>query len=322
MLERSGLDLLDCFTLIKHTIEIAERPARISLEHKQLVLKAGDIERSYACEDMGVLILQHPAISLSAAIINALLESGCVVIFCGSNHLPTGMLLPTVTHTELVPRMMAQLAADLPAQKRVWKAIIQAKINAQAKNLPPVSQRKLFNLAQKVKSGDPENREAQAAKIYWQARFPEQYQRGIKRDQKCATLFNSALNYGYAIIRAATARALVSAGLQPALGVFHHNRGNPFCLADDVMEPLRPLVDERVKELLAKETETDGILQQSHRRELLSLLSEKVICGDFTGPLMVALPRYVSSFFQMLIKESKKLTSPTQCKSQDTDVCG
>ncbi|MFV0416815.1 MAG: type II CRISPR-associated endonuclease Cas1, partial [Chthoniobacterales bacterium] len=197
--------------MIKHTLEIAERPAKVSLRKQQLVLSLSDTERQFACEDIGVLILQHPGISISAAALDALLQSGVVVVICGDNHLPSGLLLPTLTHTELVPRMMAQLSAKQPARKRLWQFIIQAKILAQADQVDDIPARKLRRFAQQVRPGDPENFEAQAAKIYWPTRFPEQYGRKDKRDPQSNSLFNSALNYGYAILRACTARALISA---------------------------------------------------------------------------------------------------------------
>jgi len=299
--------------MIKHTIEVSRLPAHLSLRNKQLVLKLEDDKlRSFPCEDIGVLILQHPAISLSAAILNELLNNGAVVIICGKNHLPTGMLLPTVTHTELVPRMMAQIEADKPAKKNAWKHIVQAKIKNQANQLPEIQKRKLLRLAEQVKSGDPENHEAQAAKLYWQAMFPERYAQNDKRDPNSESLFNSCLNYGYAIIRASVARALVSSGLQPALGVFHHHRSNPFCLADDVMEPLRPLVDQYVKEILADpELSKLDSLHTLHRQKLLTILTHEVTLNGNHGPLMAVLPRYTSSFYRLLTKESKKLSFPT-----------
>jgi len=299
--------------MIKHTIEVSRLPAHLSLRNKQLVLKLkDDQERRFACEDVGVLILQHPAIMLSAAILNELLEQGAVVIICGKNRLPSGMLLPTASHTELVPRMMAQLEADKPVRKSTWKRIVQAKIRNQAAQLPKVQQRKLLRLAELVKSGDPENREAQAAKVYWPARFPSRYNDNDKRDPNSNSLFNSCLNYGYAIIRAAVARALVSAGLQPALGVFHHHRSNPFCLADDVMEPLRPLVDSYVYDILSASELFDlEPLHQRHRQKLLGILTHEVCFSESYGPLMAVLPRYINSVYRVLTKETKNLTFPT-----------
>ena len=285
-------------------------------------MKFDEGTRTFACEDIGVLVLQHPGISLSAASLNALLESGVVVVICGENRLPSGMLLPTVTHTELVPRMMAQMGASLPARKRLWQAIIKAKIAEQAVRLGEPYQRRLMRLSQSVKSADLENLEGQAARIYWAARFPSQYESGDKRDPESNSFFNSALNYGYAIVRAATARALVSAGMQPALGVFHRGRSNPFCLADDVMEPLRPMVDDCVYAMLRVSPGTDRGLEQHHRRQLLGVLTAEVVCQTFTGPLMVALSRYANNVFNMLTQEQSVLFPPRLCSSTDTDACG
>lgn len=308
--------------MIKHTIEIAERPAALTLKQRQLVVKLEEGTRTFACEDIGVLVLQHPGISLSAAALNALLESGAVVVICGENRLPSGMLLPTVTHTELVPRMMAQMGASLPARKRLWQAIIKAKIAEQAVRLGEPYQCRMMRLSQCVKSADLDNMEAQAARIYWAARFPEQYDRGDKRDPESNSFFNSALNYGYAILRAATARALVSAGMQPALGVFHRGRSNPFCLADDVMEPLRPMVDDCVHAMLKESPSPDQGLEQRHRRKLLGVLTAEVVCQQYTGPLMVALSRYANNVFNLLTQEQSDLFPPRLCSSTDTDACG
>ena len=298
--------------MIKHTIEIAQRPARIKLENRQLVIQSGDKPlRQFACEDIGVLILQHPAISLSSAILNALLEEGAVVIVCNSRHLPSGLLLPTVTHTELVPRMMAQMEATAPRKKLAWKLIIQAKILAQSEQIKGASQRRLQTLAASVKSGDSSNHEAQAAKIYWAARFPTIYESGDQRDPDGQSLFNALLNYGYAIVRATIARAIVSAGLLPALGVFHHRRGNPYCLADDLIEPLRPFVDRKVAEIIETvENPVVSELTSNHRQQLLGILAEQIDFNDQNGPLMAVLPRYISSFFGILSGESRTMYFP------------
>jgi len=298
--------------VIKHTLEISQRPARLSLRKKQLIIHLDEGERAFACEDIGVLVLQNPAISLSSALLNALLESGAVVVICNERHLPSGLLLPTITHTELVPRLMAQLEAGQPARKRTWQAIVQAKITAQANEVSSPAKTALTRLAQTVRSGDPENHEAQAARIYWPAMFPDRYAVRDKRDPESESLFNSALNYGYAIIRASVARALVSAGLHPALGVFHHRRDNPFCLADDVMEPFRPLVDRTVKTLLAEAANpNDGTLLPEHRRALLELLNTTITFGETQGPLMAVLSRYIASIYRLLVRESDFLETPT-----------
>jgi CRISPR-associated protein Cas1 len=298
--------------MIKHTLEISQRPARLSLRQKQMIIHLDEGERQFACEDIGVLVLQNPAISLTSALLNALLNAGAVVVICDEKHLPSGLLLPTITHTELVPRMMTQLTVGQPARKQAWKAIVQAKILAQAREIHDPAKKRLQLMAQEVKSGDTENHEAQAAKLYWPAMFPDRYQAGDKRDPLSDTLFNALLNYGYAILRAATARALVSAGLQPALGVFHHKRDNPFCLADDVMEPLRPLVDRTVKQILCDASSPPSeTLETAHRKPLLALLSQEVQFDQTTGPLMAVLPRYIASFYRLLTQEDQHLIVPT-----------
>lgn len=299
--------------MIKHTLEISQRPARLSLRNKQLIIGLGGEggERKYACEDVGILILQHPGITISTAVLNTLLEQGAAVIFCNEKHLPSGLLLPTTVHTELVPRMMAQIEAKKPARKRAWQAIVKAKIKAQASLLDISHKKKLLSLADEVASGDLTNCEAQAAKIYWQNLFRDRYAVDDPRDFSSDSLFNNLLNYGYAIIRAATARALVSSGLQPALGVFHHRRNNPFCLADDLIEPLRPLVDRKVREILdGSPSETPNLLTQDHRRTMLSLLTHPVTFKKKSGPLMATLPRYTAGFYRLITQKNKKFIYP------------
>lgn len=298
--------------MIKQTLEISQRPARLSLRRKQLVIHLEGGERSFSCEDIGVLVLQNPAISLSSALLNALLESGAVVVICNERHLPSGLLLPTITHTELVPRLTKQIAAGKAARKQAWKALVRAKIRAQQDEVGPPAATYLKRLAENVRSGDTDNYEAQAARIYWPSMFPARYAASDKRNPQSESLFNSALNYGYAIIRASVARALVSAGLHPALGVFHHRRNNPFCLADDVMEPLRPLVDRNVKTILAKsENPENGTLLPEHRQILLKLLDHPLTFDETEGPLMAILPRYIASFHRFLVRESDHLKVPT-----------
>ena len=188
--------------------------------------------------------------------------------------------------------------------------IIQAKLKAQANNLANPYKSKLNYMSKQVRSGDPDNFEAQASKLYWKHYFQEQYQLGDKRDPLSDTRFNSLLNYGYTILRAALVRSIVSAGLIPALGVFHKKRDNPFCLADDLIEPLRPLVDRVVKELLSVEDQTTEILNRNERKTLLQLLARELIYKDLKRPLMVCLPAYVNSYFEFISKQSDHFHIP------------
>ncbi|WP_309386431.1 type II CRISPR-associated endonuclease Cas1 [Cerasicoccus frondis] len=296
--------------MVKHTLEFTERCTHLNLRHGQLVVCLRDEERTFACEDIGVVVLQEAATSVSTAALNALLESGAAVVICNKRFLPTGMLLPLATHTELVPRMQAQLRADRPALKQAWRQTVIAKIKAQAALLDNPQRKRLEEMQQRVRSGDSDNYEAQAACVYWPSYFPQQYHQGDKRDAEGETLFNACLNYGYSIIRAAVARAIVTAGMVPALGMEHHRRNNPYCLADDLMEPLRPLVDQQVKTILATECDTNATLKRHHRNQLLKLLTSPYRMNGRTGPLLAVLPEYINGYFRFITKEAKTINFP------------
>jgi CRISPR-associated protein Cas1 len=216
------------------------------------------------------------------------------------------MYLPLSTNTDLLSRLESQLAASKPTRKRLWAGIVVAKIRAQAANLghAPQARARLLAMAGRVRSGDPENVEAQAARAYWSALFDEQrVPQPFRRrpGEPSAPPPNKLLDYGYAAVRAAVARAVVSAGLLPALGLKHHHRANPFCLADDLVEPLRPIVDGKARELaLAGRLSLD----QPTKAELLLLLTRTVRVGDCDGPLQVSLVRYVASVVRVLSREA------------------
>ncbi len=308
--------------MIKRTIEISREPAYITTQHRQLVLKRdGEIVGSIPCEDLGMVVVDNPGTTYSHAALSSLIESEATVVICGRNHLPQGILLPLADHTEVVWRIHDQIAISRPLRKRLWKQLVRAKIVAQAENLAPGSppRRKLLNLAREVRSGDPSNLEAQAARLYWSAwliNAPEAYsqsERVFSRDPD-GIAPNSLLNYGYAIIRAAIARAIVAAGLLPALGLHHSNRSNAFCLADDFIEPFRPIVDERVRELyFAGQAELD----QPTKAGLLDLLAMDVETSrrdTSTGPLMVALHRMIASFVKCCEGSAKDLEIPVRVR--------
>ncbi len=311
--------------MIKQTLEISREPAHLAVRDRQLLLKRdGQIAGSFPCEDLGVVAVDHPQTTYTHGALTALMEQGAIVVLCGRDHLPAGLLLPLSEHHEVVWRLQSQIDASLPLKKRLWKQLVRGKILAQAANLDEggVAARRLKNFATTVRSGDPSNLEAQAARVYWAnwllqgpdaAAFTD-----FRRDPDQPGL-NALLNYGYAVLRAAIARALVSGGLHPALGVHHSNRGNPFCLADDLIEPLRPLIDARVRSLaFAGERE----LTQAVKAELLDVLTQEVATGNFRGPLMVALHRYVAGFVRVLDAESQRLDIPVPCNSAVTAPCG
>jgi CRISP-associated protein Cas1 len=208
-------------------------------------LRARDTQaQTVPLADIAVLITSHPQISFTHAVLAGLAAAGGIFIACNEKHMPAAMMLPLETHSTQAERFSKQAAAPLPLRKRAWQQIIQAKLRAQARLLEARTGRDwgLMPLAAKVRSGDAGNLEARAARVYWQALFGGD---DFRRDPEGEGI-NPHLNYGYAILRAIVARALCAAGLHPSLGVHHHNRYDAFCLADDLMEPFRPLVDRAV----------------------------------------------------------------------------
>lgn len=296
--------------MIKRTLEISREPAHLTVKLDQLLIQRHEADprtaASVPCEDIGLVMVDHPQTTYSHSALTRLMEFGAAVVLCGRNHLPAGMLLPFSSHSEVVWRIDEQVNTAKPLRKQLWRQIVQTKVRAQAYNLPAESptRAKLLALAREVKSGDPFNIEAQAAKIYWSVWLGPD--KPFRRDPDGDRL-NPLLNYGYAILRAAVARALVSAGLHPSLGIHHCSRANAFCLADDLVEPIRPLADARVRELSEwGKTELD----QSVKAQLLQLLVAEVRTGEQTGPLMVGLHRMVSSLVQCYQGTEKRLVFP------------
>lgn len=305
--------------MIKRTIEISREAAHLGVKLDQLLIErhprpedppeAPGRIASIPCEDIGLVVVDHPACTYSHRALSGLMRSGACLVVCGDDHLPAGLLLPLSTHTRIVWRIQTQIDASRPVRKQIWKQLVQAKIRAQAANLPPgPPRRRLERMAAEVKSGDTANLEAQAAKLYWSVWLdPLPAQKQFGRDPEGADPANAMLNYGYAILRAAVARALVSAGLFPALGVHHANRSNAFCLADDLVEPLRPLIDGRVRQLL-KLNRTR--LDQPGKALLLEVLTQTVRMGEQTGPLMVCLHDMTAGFVRCLEGIDNRLIVP------------
>lgn len=194
--------------------------------------------------EIAAVVLCHPQITISRAALAALANAGAGVVVCDEKRRPVGMFLPLGGYHAPARRFAAQAAASLPLRKRLWRQIIAAKIRAQGTLLAELHGNDcgLLEMARGVRSGDTTNLEAQAARIYWSALFEEP---GFHRDFESPG-YNAALNYGYAVLRALVGRALCAAGLHPGLGIHHRHRENPYCLADDVMEPFRPVVDRAV----------------------------------------------------------------------------
>jgi CRISPR-associated protein Cas1 len=292
--------------MIKRTVEISREAAHLSVQMDQLLLKRNDcILASIPCEDIGVVLVDHPGTTYTHAALAQLAAADAAVVVCGRDHLPAAILLPLADHSQVVWRQRDQAAISGPLRKQLWKQIVQAKIRAQADNLPLGPPRtRLLELARSVRSGDPTNHEAQAARVYWSAFFE---QIAFRRDRR-GDGPNPLLNYGYTVLRAAIARAIVVAGLSASAGLKHRNRSNAFCLADDLIEPMRPLVDRVVKGLLDRgEVE----LNQPSKAALLELLTTETELAGQSGPLMVNLHRMVASLVRCYEGTARAIDFPS-----------
>lgn len=270
--------------MIKRTIDISE-PAYLHLKHQQLLIdKQGETIAQIPIEDLGIVILQNPAIVITQAVIIACQKNNVVMVFCDERHLPYSVLLPISEGNNLHNKILQQqLLLTLPTKKRLWQQIVKQKIKGQVNTLKALGKAfaPLERLSENVKAGDPENLEAQAAQLYWKLLFGNEFRRNVELDG-----INSLLNYGYSIMRAMVARAIVSSGLHPTIGLNHHNQYNSLCLADDLIEPFRPWVDFKVYQILKRNPELQ--VTKETKVPLLNLLSETVIWEHQEMPLMVA----------------------------------
>ncbi len=270
-------------------------------------------------EDIGLLIVDHRQTTYTHSALAVLAGAGASIVVCGDDHLPVGILLPISSHTEQVWRVSDQIDCSKVLRKQLWQTIVRAKIEAQASVLPADAPTRpgLLAMARRVRSGDTGNLEAQAARTYWQALFPPsadwRFTRNPGSGGTATNPPNNLLDYGYAILRAAVARALVGAGLMPVIGIQHSNRSNAFCLADDLVEPLRPMIDRRVKQLFDAGQHT---LDQPTKAELLLVLTATVQMkegdSETVGPLDAALGRYAASLARSYASGQVELLIPTE----------
>jgi CRISP-associated protein Cas1 len=224
---------------MNQVIDISNKPAKLQSVNGLLAITGDDFSTTVPFKEIAVLIASHPQIAMTQLALSDLAEAGGVVLVCGRNYHPTAMMLPLDGNHIQTKKFACQASASLPTKKQAWKTIIQAKIEAQGRILKDVvgDDYGLFQLSNNVKSGDSENVEAVAAARYWKKLFGPEFTRQQENFQ------NASLNFGYAVLRAITARALCASGLHPSLGLHHKNQYDSFCLADDLMEPFRPLVD-------------------------------------------------------------------------------
>ena len=310
--------------MIKKTLYFGN-PAYLSLTNKQLVVKLPEVEenadnipepirkeyvRTIPIEDIGIMILDHQRITITQGLIAALLDNNTALISCSDKRMPTGMLLPLQGNTIYSERFRQQIDASIPLKKQLWQQTVKAKIENQAAILSQhtlKSVARMYVMAKDVKSGDPDNYEAQAAVYYWRNIFTDMPD--FIRDPD-GTPPNNLLNYGYAILRATVARALVASGLLPVEGIHHHNRYNAYCLADDIMEPYRPYVDKLVIEIISKYDELPDSLTINMKSDLLSIPIIDVSIGGKKRPLMIAVSETTASLAKCFSGELRKISYP------------
>ncbi|MCF0187259.1 MAG: type II CRISPR-associated endonuclease Cas1 [Bacteroidaceae bacterium] len=308
--------------MIKKTLAFSN-PAYLSLKNRQLVIRMPEVEkanvsdslksdavRTIPIEDIGVVVLENKQITITNALLEALLENNCAVVTCNSSMMPAGLLLPLYSHTVQSQRFTCQISASAPLKKQLWQQTIQCKITNQARVLSKATETDasvMLKWAERVQSGDVANMEARAAAFYWKNLFPNI--KGFTREQD-GDAPNNLLNYGYAILRAVIARSLVGSGMLPTFGIHHHNRYNAFCLADDIMEPYRPFVDQIVLEIFNSGVDC-STLTTDLKRKLLAIPAIDVTINGSKSPLMIAATTTTSSLFKCFNGESRKIIYPT-----------
>ncbi len=309
--------------MIKRTLCFTN-PAYLSLKNEQLVVKIPqDSEQQSAIsrqcsekvttipiEDIGVVVIDNRQITITSGVIDALLANNCALITCDGKSLPVGLMLPLCGNTTQSERFRYQIEATLPLKKQLWQQTVQAKINNQAEVLSKCTDAETACMkvwSKEVKSGDSDNLEGRAAAYYWKKLFGHIDDFNRDRD---GVPPNNLLNYGYAILRAVVARALVSSGMLPTLGIHHHNRYNAYCLADDIMEPYRPYVDELVFNLVKERGLPEDGLTREWKAELLKIPVLDVVISEKRSPLMIAVSQTTASLYRCFCGESRKIVYP------------
>lgn len=299
--------------MIKRTLCFSH-PAYLSLRNGQLVVKLEpqdnepEKQATIPIEDIGFVVLDHRQITITQGVMAALLDNNAAVVTCDNSHMPVGLMLPLEGHTVQQERFRDQLGSSLPLRKQLWQQTVQQKILNQAallKELHGIETGNMRQWAKEVLSGDSTNLEGRAAAFYWSKMFPTIPDFTRSRE---GAYPNALLNYGYAILRAVIARALVGSGMLPTLGIHHHNRYNAYCLADDIMEPYRPYVDRLVVETMAVCCDVE--VTSAIKRCLLTVPTLEVCINKQRSPLMVAASQTTASLARCFSGESRRVAYP------------
>lgn len=308
--------------MIKRTLYFGN-PAYLSLKDEQLVVRLPEVEKNdtlpdsfkqnaiktVPIEDIGVILLDNKQITITQGLLERLMDNNCALITCNSKSMPYGLLLPLEGNTIQQERFTRQIDASLPLKKNLWQQTVIRKIENQAAVLNKHTSCEMGNMqkwASSVRSGDPDNLEARAAAYYWASLFPDLPDFTRKRE---GAFPNNLLNYGYAILRAIIARALVASGMLPTLGIHHRNRYNAYCLADDIMEPYRPYVDEKVIEIKSKFGKIAELTKEIKAELLLIPVIEVMIDGN-RSPLMIAASKTAVSLQKCFAGEARNIIYP------------
>jgi CRISP-associated protein Cas1 len=289
-------------------------PTYLKVKDAQLVIELPTTKETHTAplEDLGVIVLDNPQITITHGTMMRLLANNTVLITCDNTHLPTGMMLPLEGNSLQSERFRHQIDASDPLKKQLWQQTITAKIRNQGHLLQSVGHDTdaLNRWSRDVKSGDSDNLEARAAAFYWKRLFTPALDAFFRDRHGDAP--NNLLNYGYAILRGIVARGLVASGLLPTLGIHHHNKYNAYCLADDIMEPFRPFVDKLVYDMVVTGTVTDDVTKEQ-KRVLLGIAAMDIHFEDKRSPLMVGLQTTTASLVRCYMGESRKIIYPSFC---------
>ncbi len=294
--------------MIGRIVEVADDRRHLSMHRGFMVVQDTEGERKalgqVPLDDIAAVIANAHGLSYTNNLLVALAERGAPFVLCAANHNAVGMLLPIDGNFEQAKRIEAQIAASLPTHKRLWAAVVRSKLEQQAAALEAAGAptAPLSALVSKVKSGDPENIEAQGAQRYWRLLFGDAF----RRDQDGDGL-NGLLNYGYTVLRAATARAVVSAGLHPSIGLHHSNDNNAMRLVDDLMEPFRPVIDLKIWHLRRN---GDNEVTPDTKRALVRTLYDDMQTEAGATPVMVCAQKLAVSLAQVYLGERQKLDLP------------
>lgn len=292
--------------MLGRIIEIAGEGRRLSLHRGFLDISGPDGPLGQVpLDDIEAVIASTPAVSYTNQALAALAERGAPVVICGRNYVPAAYILAVDGHHAQGQRFIAQAESTLPTRKRLWAEIVRAKVKAQSDALDRVGLPSLVlsRLAARIRSGDPDNIEAQAAQKYLPAFFGNNF----RRDREASGI-NAHLNYGYTVLRAATARAIIAAGLHPSLALHHKSKGSAMCLADDLMEPFRPTIDLLVR---AVDPSCDCPLDPAAKRNIASALHLDFATSEGVSPLSTVLTRNAQSLAQVFLKERRSLAYPS-----------